>query len=70
MNPTYPRLTKEQLGKLRSMDFSKNPALTNAEDDLSQNMEFPDLPNDSILKIRLRLGITVKSYETAANSLV
>lgn len=36
MNTTYPRLTKEQLEKLRDTDFSKNPALTNAEDELSQ----------------------------------
>ena len=36
MSTTYPRLTKEQLEKLRSTDFSNVPGQTSAEDDLTQ----------------------------------
>lgn len=36
MSTTYPRLTKEQLEKLRGTDFSNVPGLTSAEDDLTQ----------------------------------
>lgn len=35
MNTKFPRLTKEQLDKLRNKDLSKVPGLTSAEDDLA-----------------------------------
>lgn len=35
MSTNYPRLTKEQIAKLRTTDFSHVPGLTSAEDDLT-----------------------------------
>ena len=44
MNAKFPRLTKEQLEKLRNTDFSQVPGLTDAEDELTSKYGAPGSP--------------------------
>lgn len=45
MSTTIPRLTKEQIAKLRNTDFSQVSGLTNAEDELTAKYGEPGSPS-------------------------
>ncbi len=45
MSEKYPRLSKEQLEKIRSKDFSKIPGLTSFQDELDEKYGLPGTPS-------------------------